>query len=532
MAYTIENGCTACDNCRPQCPRGAIKAEATGEGYWIDPTLCDSCPDVEIPRCLDSCSIGAPTPLRSKKGRCKSTLLPAAILEIFLNGKTTPFASSMVVWEACNILSQQQDLAWETDATGELCYRRPVHRGRGEMRFRLATNPEDPSPTPMGKDEGKLALANFDIRAACIHLIFSAYITTLDRPWEDTFVINDQQIERYLRLEKRKDLTKLEKLRTIKCLVHQACQLLVAINWPRQGKVQGFSLPEHPVWHLLDTQYYFEEDAKGHRHLIGLGFTMRAGRWVQHFLNKQDYRRHKAFYQYGTLPQSLLTEVMSNWQQHKGAVRLLLWLLFKLRLGGDQRIKVSTLLRIAYGEARVLEATTVRGAHKPLLKTFEGDLEALHTYGLKPLFDPDTYPTDIQPWWTRAADIPDNPEEALEFWTNDANHDLSLTGAAPRDKWQRLLGARLLGFELSGVWQQTIRRATPKRRRTQKATPVQTSQLTSAAIKTARQSLKLSQRDLAHRLGKSQSWIRDIENGRFSPRNEDLERLRQVLNIS
>jgi hypothetical protein len=38
---------------------------------------------------------------------------------------------------------------------------------------------------------------------------------------------------------------------------------------------------------------------------------------------------------------------MNNLQQHEGATRLLLWLVFKLRLGGDQRLKVSTLLQIA-----------------------------------------------------------------------------------------------------------------------------------------------------------------------------------------
>lgn len=364
MAYTIKDDCIACDNCRPQCPNGAIKAQATTDGYWIDPTLCDRCPDLEIPPCLESCAIDALAPLKPKKGRTKSTLLPAAILEIFLNGKTNPFASSMVVWEACNILAQRQSLLWDTDAEGKFCHRRPVGRDRGELRFRLAEDPESPEPLPMAGAAGADAIAQFDLRSACIHLIFAAYATTRDRPWEETFVINDQQIEQYLGLEK---------LRTIKDLVQQTCQLLVALDWPRQGKVRGFSLAEHPVWHLLDTQYYFEEDAAGYRHLIGLAFTIRAGCWAEFFLNKQDYRRQKAFYQYGTLPQSLLTEVMRNWQQHEGAVRLLLWLLFKLRLGGDQRLKVQTLLKIAYGEARVAEAIAARtnACSKPLRATWK-----------------------------------------------------------------------------------------------------------------------------------------------------------------
>ncbi|MEO0536260.1 MAG: helix-turn-helix domain-containing protein [Cyanobacteria bacterium P01_A01_bin.123] len=533
MAHTIKDGCVSCDSCRPQCPSGAIKVEADWDGYWIDPTRCDDCPDLETPRCVEVCNVGSLTPLQPKKGRCKSTLLPAAIHDIFLNGKTTPFASSMVMWETCNILAQRQTLPWQPDADNQLCYRRAVHRGRGEMRFWLATDPETDDPVPMAPDQATAAIANFDIRAACVHLIFAAYAITLDRPWEETFVLNDQHIEQYLGLDKRKDLTKLDKLTLIKDLVYQSCQILVALDWPRQGKVQAFNLDQHPVWQLLDTQYYFEKDASGGRHLIGLSFTVRTGIWARHFLNPRDYRGQNAFYQYGTLPQSLLTEVMSNWQQHEGAIRLLLWLLFKLRLGGDHRMTVRTLLRIAYGEERLIEATTIRGAHKRLLKTFESDLETIYYYGLRPLFDPDTYPADIQPLWARVADIPDDADDALEFWTEDANHALSLTGTAPRDKWQRLLNARLLGVELSDDWHQTTQRKSTKRRRrqSQSQTVNQSKQLSGSDIKAARQQQNFTQRTLAERLGKSQSWIRDVEKGRFNINADDQALLRQVLNI-
>lgn len=530
MAYTIKDGCIACDSCRPNCPTGAIKPKEDSDGYWIDPTLCDNCSNLDGPQCLDVCEIGSLSPLVPKKGRLKSTLLPAAISEIFLSGKTTPFASSMVSWEACNILAQRQHLPWNIDTDGTAYYSRPVHRGRGEMRFRLMANPESHSLKPMTDDDAAAALEQLDIRASCLHLIFAAYAVTLNCPWDEPFVLNDQHIEQYLGLDKRKDLTKLDKLTLIKTLVHQACQLLVTINWPRQGKVKAFAIDEQPIWHLLDTEYYFEQDAQGDDHLIGLGFKVQAGIWTKHFLNKQDYRNHTAFYQYGTLPKSLLTEVMSNWQQHEGSVRILLWLLFKLRLGSDHRLTVRTLLRIAYGEARLTEATTVRGAHKRLLKTFESDLETIYYYGLIPIFDEATYPVDIQPLWARAVHIPNDVDDALEFWVNDANRSNSLTATAPRDKWQRLINARLSGFELSEEWQQTIRRRAPKRRR-KKTKPVQLGQISGDAIKAARQRQKFTQRALAERLGKSQSWVRDVEKGRFGVNAEDYVRLQQALNI-
>jgi DNA-binding transcriptional regulator YiaG/Pyruvate/2-oxoacid:ferredoxin oxidoreductase delta subunit len=532
MAHTVRDSeCTTCNLCEPTCPQGAIKPNDDDNGYWIDPTLCDDCADEEAPLCEDVCSETAVVPLKPKKGRCKSTLLPAAIPEIFLNGKTNAFASSMVVWESCNILAQRLALPWQPDAQNQLCYRRPVNRGRGTMQFRLASDPSAARLQPMETEAGLMVLNRFDPRAACVHLIFAAYATTLNCAWEESFTLNDQHIEQYLGLDRRKDLTKLDKLTLIKNLVHQSCQLMVSLDWPRQGRVPGFAIAEHPVWHLQNTQYFFEEDGHGYRHLIGLSFTIQTGIWAKHFLNKRDYRRQEAFYQYGTLPQSLLSEVMSRWQQHEGAIRLLLWLLFKLRLGGDHRMTVRTLLRIAYGEERVIEATTIRGAHKRLLKTFENDLEAVYFYGLKPIFDPETYPLEIQPLWVKVAQIPDAADDALEFWADDANLEQSLTDAAPRDKWQRLLNARLLGFELSEEWQQTIRRTTPKRRRNPKVIASSEQQLSSEAIKAARQRLNISQRALADRLGKSQSWIRDIEKGRFTASSEDRALLKEALEI-
>ncbi|MGD1900174.1 MAG: helix-turn-helix domain-containing protein [Phormidesmis sp.] len=532
MVYTIREGCRDCDSCEPLCPNGAIKPTEERKSYWIDPTLCDSCQTLTVPRCVQVCdSDGLLTPLKPKKGRCKSTLLPPAIPDIFLNGKTTPFASSMVIWEACTVLAQGPLLAWQSDADGKLCYYRTVNRGRGDMTFRLAADPESDISLPMSATAGTDAIAQFELRAACVHLIFAAYAVTLDRPWETSFVLNDQHIEKYLGLDKRKDLSKLDNLILIKGLVYQSCQLLVSLNWPRQGKVQAFTLKEHHIWELLNTQYYFEKDNQGCQHLIGLEFTVKAGIWAKRFLNKQDYRRQTAFYQYGSLPKALLTEVMSNWQQHEGAVRLLLWLLFKLRLGGDHRLTVRTLLRVAYGERRVIEATTVRGAHKRLLKTFESDLEALYYHGLRPSFDPETYPPEIQPLWAKVSAIPNDGDKALDFWSNDASR--ALTNSAPRDKWQRLHNARLLGFELTEEWQQATRhcKPKPKRRRSRPKRTTQLEQLSGSKIKTARQQRKLSQRALAEQLGKSQSWIRDVEKGRFNVNPEDQVLLCQALDI-
>jgi len=529
MPYTIpNNSCVGCDNCRPQCPTGAIRIE--DNEYWIDPGLCNNCEGYySEPQCVIACPTNSPIPWQSKKGRCKIEPRDASSLDLFSNGKNNPFASAIAIWEACNVLAQRTSLHWETDEEGYLCYGRQINQGRGAIAFHI----QDPFKVN-DKATDLAAVEGLDIRAACIHLIFAAYATALEQPWEQEFAIDERQIEKYLGMEKRKDLSKAAKLALMKNLVQQACSLVISIDWPQQGRINGFSMTGSRLWHLVDIQHHFQEDNLGCKYLIGLTFKVKAGLWAQYFLNKQACRERTAFYQYGSLPKTLLTTVMSIWQQHEGAVRLMLWLLFKTKMGKEQRITIPTLLRIAYGEEKVALASRQREERKRLLRTFESDLEILNHYGMKPFFDPVTYPPEIQPLWAKLVDLPEDPDEALEFWTNDGGAETRLTDTGPRGKWNLLMNARILAFELPPEWEQQISESEKKKTRTAKAKrkPKATNDLLGEQILQARKNLNLSQRELAKLTGKSQSWIRDIENGRLKAKLEDQILLRKVLNMT
>jgi DNA-binding transcriptional regulator YiaG len=527
MAYTITGLCSQCNDCLPLCPTGAIKQE--GEKLWIDPMLCNNCEGFyDEPLCASICLNDVPVPLQAKKGRCKVDTKVSTSPRLFPNGKTHSFASAIVIWEACNVLAQRQSLPWQADESGNLCHRRQVSGGRGEVTLCLTDTCTPNSPAGLGVEAGQTAISSWDIRSACLHLMYAAYATSLERPWEQHFVVSDQDISDYLGLSKRKDLSKLAKLTLIKDLVEQPCKLLVTVDWVPQGRFKRITIPQSHVWHLVNTQHHFQEDDLGCQHLTGLTFTVRAGQWAQFFLNRQGAKEGTTFYQYGALPKSLLMNVMTLWQQHEGVARIMLWLLFKTRVGTEQRITVPMLMRIAYGEQRVLRASSHREERKRLVRSFESDLEVLNRYQLQPIFDPSTYPLEIQPLWVKLADLPEDAEAALEFWTNDGSRDQRLTDAAPRNKWQRLMNARLLGFELPDNWTQQspkLARKTPKER---KQHPPKLT-LSGQQIAAARKSLQLSQRVLADRLGKSQSWIRDIENGRLQLNEKDHAVLSELL---
>ncbi|HIK15488.1 MAG TPA: helix-turn-helix domain-containing protein [Leptolyngbyaceae cyanobacterium M33_DOE_097] len=534
MAHTITTLCTQCGDCVPQCPKDAIKNN-DGE-LWIDPTLCDDCQDNDnAPQCVTICSTNhPPTPLKAKKGRYKATQKEILSPNLFMNGKSNAFASSIAVWEACNVLAQRQSLPWKPDSQGKLCYERQVNGGRGTIKFRLA-DPLDSNAPAFDSEAAHAELTKWDVRAACLHLIFAAHAIALERPWEEEFTISDRQLETYLGLEKRKDLSKLAKLTLIKELVQQPCKLQMDISWFQQGRVPSFALEQSRLWHLLEIRPHLQADETGSKHLTGLTFKIRAGAWSKYFLNRQGARTSTAFYQYSSLPQSLLRTVFSSWQQHDGACRMLLWLLFKTKMGNEQRLTVPTLMRIAYGENRVLQASLQREERKRLLRSFESDLEVLQHYGLKPVFDPVTYPSDIQPLWVKLADLPDDAEAALEFWINDGSNQNRLTDAAPRNKWNRLMQARFLCFELPTGWEaQATQSAKKKLRKAQRKETTQqqsdrVAALSGQQITAARKNLQLSQRDLANYIGKSQSWVRDIESGRLQVSSKDQQLLLKVL---
>ncbi|MGV2830273.1 helix-turn-helix domain-containing protein [Myxosarcina sp. GI1(2024)] len=535
MAYTIPNTCIHCGICLPECPTNAIQIDNNNE-HWVEPGLCNNCEDEDSnPLCVKSCPTDLPVPLPAKKGRYKAEPRVLSTHYLFANGHNNPIASSMVIWEACNILAKGSVVPWQTDTNEKVCFMRQVKQGKGKVEFRLTDSVITDLTQALSHEEAAATIEAMDIRAASMHLVFAAYATFLERPWEEEFALDNKQIETYLGLDKRKDLSKATKLSLIKTLVQQPCKLLATIDWPRQGKIAAFAVPEDRIWHLVAIDNHFQEDEQGYKHLVGMTFRIRAGKWAEYFLNKQGYKKYVAYYQYGTLPKFLLTTVMTIWHQHEGTVRMMLWLLFKTKMGREQRVTVPRLMYVAYGQEQVRKAAFDREKRKRLLRRFESDLEVLNHYQIKPVFDPVTYPTEIQPLWARLAAIPDDAEEAMEFWINDGCNETSITDSAPAGKWNLLMKARILQFELPPEWDKQLSRWENKKQRktkTRRQNSTKTvSNLSGEQISLARKNLGISQRKLAQQLGKSQSWIRDIENSRFSAKPSDRHKLRKILEL-
>jgi ribosome-binding protein aMBF1 (putative translation factor) len=90
-----------------------------------------------------------------------------------------------------------------------------------------------------------------------------------------------------------------------------------------------------------------------------------------------------------------------------------------------------------------------------------------------------------------------------------------------------------LSFELPSDWENVTPQSHRKQHRSVKGkrSVKPHDDLLGEQVLQARKAISISQRELAKLAGKSQSWIRDVENGRLKPKSEDQLLLRRILNI-
>jgi hypothetical protein len=316
---------------------------------------------------------------------------------LFVEGDTAPLTSSLPLWEASNVLTQRKHLPWVMDPDGKLCYTRDVDDGQGAIYFWVAENTEEEHPAALAGAAALAVIDNFDIRAACMHLVYAAHATQVERPWEEEIVIDDRQIEAYLGLQKRTDKSRKEKLALIEEIAKQPCKITTYISWPQQGRRKGFTVEEGRLWHILGTRYHYQQDLFGNKEIAGISFIVKAGLWAKYFLNEEtDYGR-QAVTQQSSLSKSLLESIMSIWQHREGAARLMVWLLFKSQTHKQQALSVQTLMEVAYGPKKVEDAKSDLQLRKKLANTWDEDIFTLHDRGWHLKFQTNTYPVEIQP---------------------------------------------------------------------------------------------------------------------------------------
>jgi hypothetical protein len=306
-------------------------------------------------------------------------------------------ASALPIWQAASILAHPERFPWQITEDGSPVY---IHRveNKGVMHFWACGDSELPAPVLSSGEDALATLKTFDIQASCLHLLYAACATELKRPWEEECVISGRQIADYLGLTHRKDITQQDKLDLILHLAPQPARLQVHVDWPAIGKRESFTIERSRLWEIkIGCQNHTAPPGRGV--LDELRIHVRPGPWAQYFLNRQGQKEGCAFYQYGFLSQPLLKAMMGSWQKHPGAVRLMIWLLFKSRVDMGGLNKVASLLEVAYGPDVLNQARGDRRRRSELVRRWDNDLLILHEHGATIAFDPKTYPASLQPDW-------------------------------------------------------------------------------------------------------------------------------------
>lgn len=447
-------------------------------------------------------------PTSAGRGAYKSPVAverPQASPALFEKGELTKVSPSLPIWEASNILTQRNHLPWTTDPDGKLIYSRDVNDGQGAICFWVADNTEDERPAALASAAALAVIDTFDIRAACMHLIFAAYASQMERPWEQDLVITDRQIEAYLGLQRRTDKNRQEKLTLIEEIVKQPCKITTYISWPGQGRRKKFTVEEGRLWHLLGVRYHYQQDLFGEKQVAGMSFIVRAGLWAKYFLNEEFAQGHHSPTKEGVLSKSLLESVMSLWQHRAGAARLMVWLLFKSHLSHTYTLPVRMLMEVAYGSEKVINAIDDNQLRKKLTNTWDEDLLALHDRGWQIKFDPQAYPEDIQP---------------CGFGRDNQRR--------PRGFFDKLLSAQL-EIRIPQSWDLTHLEAAEAEFDESSDAQLSVIKLTGSEIKSMRVAKGWSQRKLSKLTGISQGLISMMENETRSVTDDNEAVLRQTL---
>lgn len=420
--------------------------------------------------------------------------LPVEQASLFADGKTNTVASSLVLCGVAEVLSQKMDLPWKTEESGTLSYEKKVLCGKGRICYYVTDNPENSFLEILNQEAARAVVDQFDPRACAIHLIYCAEVASLDKPWEENFIIDDKQLLEYTGLVKRRDLNRNEQLLILSNLLRQPAQIAARIVWPKQGKVKAFTVADLQIWDIAVLQN-FETAQDGNVKLTGLKVIGRPGVWARYFLNNSEYYR-----QTGVITKKTVQKLFSIGKQNAGAARLLIWLTFQIQPQSRSSLSGQALMEIAYGVDRVARTQEDRQLRRQLADDLETDLKVIQEAG----------------WQAELETGPD--------WLT--SHDST---KRPTGYWNGLLNAR---WRFNLPKEALDRLNSPKSRL--RAINLQKTSFQSppgGVIREARIAKGWSRAFLAATMGKSVSWVVVVETGHRKVSQKDLPKLINKLGL-
>ncbi|MGV0028416.1 helix-turn-helix domain-containing protein [Phormidesmis priestleyi] len=389
--------------------------------------------------------------------------------------------------------------------------------------------------------------------AARLHAVFATYATRQNRPWEESFCLRGSDLIKFLGLDRRKDMTKPEKLRAIADLSWIVGTLGAVVHW-REGELDLCVTRKSPVWIIQYVEEYFQPqlpNMAAEDELCEVIIRVQPGAWAEKFLNREGEQQNKALNQFGYIHQAAF-DINPN-RQELAAV-LTLYLTQNRRARSNCKYRIRTLLEAVIAPSEIEAFRNVRQYRSRLVQRFYDTLETLTEVGFHIQFD-ESFPIAMRPEW---ADLPVEddvdidvvaiaptktplPNGFFDIWLDGI---VSITSPADIESVLAELETRKTQKAKASGRQTTKKSASSRKPNleknipppalspaTQKATAV--SEFTGSVVRQIRKDLRMSQTELAQQIGKSQSWVRDLEN-KFSDKPISLDyagKLRQILGL-
>lgn len=432
---------------------------------------------------------------------------------------------------------------WEEYSPGKLYFQRRFGKGR-YVEFYIM-NQQEQQPESITTQAEHEVQERYGVMAARLHAVFATYATRQNRPWEESFCLRGSDLIKCLGLDRRKDMTKAQKLRAIADLAWLVGTLGAVVHW-HEGKLDLCVTRKSPVWIIQYVEEYFQPHVamvENEDELYEVLIRVQPGAWAEKFLNREGEQQNQALYQFGYIHKTAF-DINPN-RQELAAV-LTLYLTQNRRAHTNCKYRIQTLLEAVIAPEELESVRQVRQYRSRFVQRFYDVLETLTEAGFQIKFD-DSFPSAMRPDW---ADLPDETDEVDPSAIAPAKtplpngyFDIWLDGLlniiCPPDIEAVLanLESRKAKKGKSATTQTSSQKrlpATPAGGKaiTTTATPViEAEQFTGSIVRKLRKTLSMSQTDLAQAIGRSQSWVRDLEN-KFSDRPvpaEYLDRLQQIL---
>lgn len=334
-----------------------------------------------------------------------------------------------------------------------------------------------------------------------------------EEPWKSTFTLKASDVVKELGWDKRKDITKQERLKQIAAAAFVLDCLLVRAEWQlgypnKKGKVR-VSIQISRIWNVTI-------DSRGERNLLTnevdnpdeIYITVQPGIWSYYLLNQGGALVKEALYQFGYVAK----EVFKIDPHHDElALRLALHLTIESRYHQSGRYKVETLLKniLPGGELTINKARNDRRFAQKLKNQWNNALKLLTNLEWQIIYDKDTYFSYLQP---------------------------SSTEKCPRGYFDQLLAAKItilppdpipLMIAATNKTQKTISTTTTPPTLLKRKSKL----LTPQDIREGRKAKGYAQKDLAQSLEVSQQYVSLLERGQCSPTPEQQKILCELLDI-